>query len=81
MMALGAVHWGTLLHVIWVSLVAGVAVSAIFSFVVLASTRASECSRAGRSGAALGFGVLAVLTFLVFGTGIALGVQVMLSKG
>jgi hypothetical protein len=76
----GAIHWGTLLEVVWVSLVAGIGVTAVFSLVILASARATEYGRAGRSGAALGFAALAALAFLVFGLGIALGVQVMLEK-
>ena len=78
---MAAIHWGTLVQVVWASLVAGIGVTAIFSLVILASARASEHSRAGRGGAALGFGVLAALALLVFGAGIALGVDVMLSKG
>jgi hypothetical protein len=79
-MVTAAIHWDTLLEVVWVSLVGGVGVTAVFSLVILASARATEHSRAGRSGAALGFGGLAVLALCAFGAGIALGVQVMLEK-
>ena len=77
---MGAIHWGTLLQVVWVSLVAGIGVSTIFSVVILASARATEHGRAGRGGTALAFGVLAALALLAFAAGIALGVRVMLSK-
>jgi F0F1-type ATP synthase membrane subunit c/vacuolar-type H+-ATPase subunit K len=79
-MPVAAIHWGTLFQVVWVSLVAGIGVSAVFSLVILASARASEANRTGRSQAALGFAVLAGLALLVFGAGIALGMRAMLAK-
>ena len=75
-----AVTWSLLLQVIWVSLVAGVAVCALFSLVILAGARASDARRGGNGSAAAGFAVLAGLAFLIFATGVVLGVQVMLSK-
>jgi hypothetical protein len=79
-MAAAAIHWGTLLQVVWVSLLCGIGMSAIFSLVILASARATEASRASRDGAAAGFVVLAVLALLAFGVAITFGVHVMLSK-
>jgi len=79
-MAAAAIHWGELLQVVWVSLLAGVGVTTVFSLVILASARATEHGRAGRGGPALGFALLAALAFAVFGVGIALGVREMLSK-
>jgi hypothetical protein len=79
-MRTAVVHWDTILQVVWVSLVAGIGVSAIFSLAILAVARAGESSRAGRGGAAVGFAVLAVLALIVFGAGIALGINVLLSK-
>jgi F0F1-type ATP synthase membrane subunit c/vacuolar-type H+-ATPase subunit K len=77
---LAAVHWSTIGRVVWVSIVAGIAASTVFSLVILASARATEHRRQGRSAVALGFGVLSTLAFLVFAAGIALGVHVMLQK-
>ena len=77
---MGAVHWGTLMRVVWTSFAAGLFMSVVFSFVILASARSGANSRAGRNGAALGFGALAALALLVFGAGIAFGVDVMLRK-
>ena len=74
------VTWGLLWQTIWVSFAAGIGVAVLFSLVILASARASDARRAGRDVAAVGFGVLATLTFLVFATGVGLGVHVMLSK-
>jgi hypothetical protein len=75
-----AIHWGTLGEVVLVSFVAGIGVTLIFSLVILASARATEHGRAGHSGAALGFGLLAALAFVLFGAGIALALSVMLGK-
>jgi hypothetical protein len=75
-----AVTWSLLWQVIWVSLVAGVAVCTLFSLVILASARASEARRAGQDGTAAAFAVLAGVTFVLFAAGVAIGVQVMLSK-
>jgi glycerol uptake facilitator-like aquaporin len=77
---MGALHWGTLLRVVWASFAAGIFMTAVFSFVIFASARSGESSRAGRGGAALAFGILAGLALLVFGAGIAFGVDAMLSK-
>ena len=75
-----AVDFGALWQVVWVSLVAGVAVSALFSVVVLASARASEARRGGHGGAGAALAVLTGFALLLFGAGVAIGVQVMLTK-
>jgi hypothetical protein len=77
---MGAVHWGTLLQVVWASFAAGLFMTAAFSVAIFAWARSGESSRAGRGGAALGFGVLAGLALVIFAAGIAFGVDVMLSK-
>jgi hypothetical protein len=74
------VTWSLLWQTIWVSFAAGIGVAVLFSLVILASARASDARRAGHGVAAVGFGALATLTFLVFMTGVVLGVQVMLTK-
>ena len=75
-----AVDTGLLWQVIWVSLVAGVGVSALFSLVILAAARADDARRTGRDSAAMGYGILAVAALLIFLGGVVVGVQVMLSK-
>jgi uncharacterized membrane protein len=74
------VTWDLLWQTIWVSFAAGIAVAVLFSLVILAGARASDARRAGQDGAAVAFGVLAALTFLIFAAGVVLGVQVMLTK-
>ena len=75
-----AVDTGLLGQVVWVSLVAGVGVSALFSLVIAGSAKASEARRAGRDNAALGYSTLAVLAFAIFALGVVFGVKVMLTK-
>jgi hypothetical protein len=71
---------GLLAQVVWVSLVAGVGVSTLYSLVILGSARASEARRAGRAGAALGYSALAVVAFALFAGGVVYGVQIMFTK-
>jgi hypothetical protein len=75
-----AVDTHLLLQVIWVSLVAGVAISALFSIVIVGGARAGDARRAGRDAAAAGYAVLAALAFLLFCVGVVLGVEAMISK-
>ena len=56
---LGVIEFSQIFEVIWVSLVAGVAITASYSFVVLGSGRSAEARRAGHTGAAIGYGALA----------------------
>jgi hypothetical protein len=58
------VDWDALLQVIWVSLVAGVGVTAAWGFALLGSTRALEFGRDGRVGEAAIYGVLGVAGFV-----------------
>jgi hypothetical protein len=78
--ALAAIKVGQLAQVAWVSLVAGVAVTAAFSCVVLASGRSTEARRAGRTASASLHAGLAVLAFAVFIAVVGYGVHVMLTK-
>ncbi len=59
LMPILAVDIGLLWQVIWVSVVAGVGISALFSLVILGGARAGDARRAGRDGAALGYVALA----------------------
>jgi hypothetical protein len=75
-----AVDSHALLQVVWVSLVAGVGISALFSLVILGAARAGDARRVGHGGAAAGYALLAVLAFLAFAVGVVLGVQTMITK-
>jgi hypothetical protein len=69
-----------LLEVVWVSLGAGLAITAIFSLVIRWSASFDAARRDGRDGAAVVYGGLSVLALLVFLVGVVLGVRIMLTK-
>ena len=77
---LGTIDGGQLFQVVWVGLLAGVAITAAYSFVVLGTGGYAEARRAGRGGAAFGWAVVAVVAFAVFALGLAYGVHIMLNK-
>jgi hypothetical protein len=70
---IAAIDWGALGKVIWVSLVAGVGLTAIVCLTLIGSIRASEARASGRHSAAVAYGILGavglagVLAALVFG--------------
>ena len=69
---------GNVFEVVWVGLLAGVGITAAYSFVVLGSGQYAEARRAGHSG--IGWAAVALLAFLVFVGGVVYGVHIMLSK-
>jgi hypothetical protein len=71
---------GALWQVVWVSLVAGVGISALFSLAIVGSARAADARRSGRGRAAAGWAGLTALALLLFAAGVALGVEAMVSK-
>jgi hypothetical protein len=75
-----AVDAHLLWQVIYVSLLAGVAISALFSLVILGSVRASEARRARQGAAVLLYGAVAVVSFGLFALGVVLGVEAMITK-
>jgi hypothetical protein len=79
-MTVFAVDTHLLLQVVWVSFVAGIGISALFSFVIVGSARADDARRAGRDGAAAAYAALAVVAFLLFAAGVVLGVEAMITK-
>jgi uncharacterized membrane protein len=80
-MTIGVVELGQIVEVIWVSLLASLALTIAFSFVVYGTARSAEARRAGRDAVAFCFGTLAVACFAGFLAMIAFGVQIMLTKG
>jgi hypothetical protein len=79
-MTVFAVDTHLLWQVIYVSLLAGVGVSALFSFVILGAVRAGDARLAGRGAAAIAYAALGLLAFALFAVGVVLGVQAMLEK-
>jgi hypothetical protein len=75
-----AIDFHSLGQVVWVSVVAGVGVSVLFSVVIWGADKAGDARRAGQDGQALAYGVLAVAAMVVFSAAVIIGVIVMLHK-
>jgi hypothetical protein len=72
------VDWDALLQVIWVSLVAGVGVTAAWAFALLGSTRAIEVGRAGRAAEAAIYAVVGVAGFVAVVAAIVFGIVILM---
>ena len=81
MFVLADIAWADLLEVVWVSFLAGIGVTAIYSLVIYSSGRSSDARREGNGTAAAVFGALAVLAFVLFMAGVIIGMTIMLNKG
>jgi hypothetical protein len=77
---LAAIKVSELAQVVWVSVLASVVVTILFSLVVLSSARSAECRRAHREVAATAYAGGAVAAFLAFAAVVVVGVNIMLSK-
>jgi hypothetical protein len=71
------VDWDAIVQVIWVSLLAGVGVTAAYGFALLGSTRALEHGREGRLGGAISYAVVGVLGFTVVVGAIVFGIVIL----
>lgn len=69
-----------LVEVVWVSLVAGIGVTAAFGFALLGATRALELGRDGRVGEATLFGVLGAVAMAAVVAAIVFGIVVLVNK-
>ena len=69
-----------ILQLIGVSLVAGIGITASYSFVVLGIGRSAEARRSGESVPALAYAAMAMLFLLIFAFGVMLAVKIMLTK-
>jgi Na+/H+-dicarboxylate symporter len=79
-MTFGALDWGQLFELVWGSAVAGIAVAIVFATLIAGVTRASDCRRAGRDGAATAYVALAVVAGLAFAASVVFGISVIASK-
>ena len=75
------VDGGDLLQVVWVSIVAGIGVTAAFGTAILGATRAVDLSRSGRPGEAALFTVIGLVAIAVVVAAVAFGIVVMTDKG
>ena len=74
------VETGDILEVIWVSLLAGIGLTAVYGIAIFGGTRALDFGRTGRSGAAAFSAVLGVLALAVVLAAMVLGIIVMAHK-
>jgi drug/metabolite transporter superfamily protein YnfA len=66
--------------VIWSSLLGGVGVSVLFSYVILGWSRAADARHEGQGRVAAAYGALSIVAMLVFTAGVVVGVTIMLRK-
>jgi len=78
---MAVVDFHALGQVVWVSLVAGIGVTVLFSVVIWGTDKTAAARREGQDGQALAYGVLAVAAMVVFSAAVITGVVVMLNKG
>ena len=71
------VDWDALLQVIWVSLLAGVGVTAAWGFALLGTTRALESGRDGHLGGAISYAVVGVLGLAIVVGAIVFGIIIL----
>ena len=77
---MAAIDFHALGQVIWVSLVAGIGVTVLFSVVIWGADQAGGARREGQDRQALAYGALAVTAMVVFSVAVVVGVVVMLHK-
>ena len=79
-MVVFAVDSGLLFQVVYVSVLAGIGISTLFSLVIVGSAKGGDARRAGHGAAAAAYFALAILAFVLFAGGVVLGVQTMIEK-
>jgi hypothetical protein len=77
---LAAIDFHALGQVVWVSAVAGIGVTVLFSLAIFYFGKAGEARRSGHAQFAVAFGTLAILALVVFAVAVVVGVTVMLKK-
>ena len=75
-----AIDWSKLFELVWAAALAGLAVSVTFAAVIVGATRATDCRRANRSGAATAYVVLATVAGVLFAGAVVFGISVIVSK-
>jgi hypothetical protein len=71
------VDWDAILQVIWVSLLAGVGVTAAWGFALLGMTRALESGRDGRMGAVVAYAVIGLVGLATVVGAIVFGIVIL----
>ncbi len=79
-MMIAAIDTGKLLELVWASVLAGMAVAACFSLIIIGFARAEDCRRNRRAGSATAYATLSVVAALVFLGIVAFGISVITAK-
>ncbi len=79
-MIFAIIDWDSLVTVIWVSLLAGIGLTAAYGFAILGSTRAVDMGRERRVGEALVYGVIGVIGMATVVAAIVFGIVVLVDK-
>ena len=77
---MAAIDFHALGQVVWVSLVAGVGVTVLFSLVIFGTDKARDARRGGQDGQAVLYSALAAVAMLVFSAAVVFAIVVMLNK-
>ena len=77
---IATVDVGKLIELVWASAIAGVAVAACFSLVIIGVARAEDCRRHRRAGSATAYAALSAVSALLFLGGVAFGIAVIATK-
>jgi hypothetical protein len=76
----GAVDWDALLQVVWVSLLAGLGVTAAFAVAIYGATRALDLGRDGRVAEAGMFALVTAAALLLVAGAVVFGIVAMTDK-
>ena len=76
-MIASVVDWDAILQVVWVSLVAGVGVTAAWAFALLGSTRVVETGRSGRPAEAVLYAMVGVAGLALVVGAIVFGIVIL----
>jgi hypothetical protein len=69
-----------LLEVIWVSIVAGIGLTAVYGVVIVGATRAADYGRRGATAGAVLFGALGIVAMVVVLAAIVFGIETLSDK-
>jgi hypothetical protein len=77
---LAAVDWDALLQVVWVSILTGIGVTAVFAIAIYGATRAVDLSRDGRVAEAGLFAAVSIAALIAVGAAVVFAIVVMTDK-
>jgi hypothetical protein len=77
---LATVDWDAVLEVVWVSILTGIGVTAVFAIAIYGATRAVDLSRDGRVAEAGLFAAVAVAALIAVGAAVIFSIVVMTDK-